>query len=109
MHIPCITYGILYVGITPPGLQRCAPKSLLCIEEGWKYGTCHWHDTCRLLLYLSPSEPYCQVSEMWTQAFEGLIFAVQSMPPYDIVYQTNVDALHRSRSAIDRLGSGPVP
>ena len=54
------------------------------------------------------SAPAAIINDLWHQALTGLTNALTLTPAHDIIHQTSWGALHKTRSSLDRLGSGPV-
>jgi len=85
--LPCISCGLLYVGAAHTGLQYISTE-----VTG---------------MYRRVVGNMANITGM-THAWEGLQNALSLMPAHDIIYQACWGALHRSRNALDRCGSGPV-
>ena len=107
--LPCITYGLMYMGLTHQGIQQ------LCIQITAMYRrvignkahvTGMTHADFNQHYHLSA--PAAILNDLWHQALTGLTNALTQTPAHDIIHQTCWGALHRTRSSLDRLGSGPV-
>lgn len=84
MHFSC---GLLYVGAAHTGLQYISTE-----VTG---------------MYRRVVGNMANITGM-THAWEGLQNALSLMPAHDIIHHACWGALHRSRNALDRCGSGPV-
>ena len=106
---PCVTYGLLYIGLTVPGLhQLCTQITAMyrrvCGNMAHVTGITHADFFHRYQL----RSPIAIVGELWQQAVAGLQNARDQMPDSDIIQQTPWTTLFSSRTTIERIGSGPV-
>lgn len=107
--IPCITYGLLYIGISYSGMQDLCTQLTAMFRRvcgNMPHDTRVSHSDFFHRYQLR--SPAAIIAELWQQAVAGLQSAQQQMPDSDIIHQTPWTTLYTSRTSIDRIGSGPV-
>ena len=107
--LPCITYGLMYMGLTHSGLQQLCTQITAMYRRvignmahvtGMTHADFYQHYHIRA--------PAAIINDLWHQALEGLTTALTQTPEHDIIHLTCWGALHRTRSSLDRFGSGPI-